>query len=175
MVLVLACLLGVSQANAEFRNFKLNLGEEGLLTADEIAGKQSVSFGVVVNADGSLTRVDASDTSANLFFSGNYHSEHGCTGSTLKFAVDGPVKITLGTCQFGTGDATVTNAAGETVAFLNSNNGTCYHGNRTDNVVSAYYKGGAAQLTLTPKNYTPYIAVEAVSYTHLTLPTIRLV
>lgn len=68
MVLVLACLLGVSQANAEFRNFKLNLGEEGLLTADEIAGKQSVSFGVVVNADGSLTRVDASDTSANLFF-----------------------------------------------------------------------------------------------------------
>lgn len=160
MVLVLACLLGVSQANAEFRNFKLNLGEEGLLTADEIAGKQSVSFGVVVNADGSLTRVDASDTSANLFFSGNYHSEHGCTGSTLKFAVDGPVKITLGTCQFGTGDATVTNAAGETVAFLNSNNGTCYHGNRTDNVVSAYYKGGAAQLTLTPKNYTPYIAVE---------------
>lgn len=161
MVLVLACLFGVSQASAEFRNFKLNLGEEGLLTADEIAGKQSVSFGVVVNADGSLTRVDASDSSANLVFSGNYHSEHGCTGSTLKFAVDGPVKITLGTCQFGTGDATVTNAAGETVAFLNSNNGTCYHGNRTDNVVSAYYKGGAAQLTLTPKNYTPYIAVEA--------------
>ena len=60
--------VGGFRANAEFRNFKLNLGEEGLLTADEIAGKQSVSFGVVVNADGSLTRVDASDTSANLFF-----------------------------------------------------------------------------------------------------------
>lgn len=161
MILVLACLFGVSQANAEFRDFKLNLGEEGLLTADEIAGLQSVSFGVVVNADGSLTRVDASDSSANLFFSGTYHSEHGCTGCTLKFAVDGPVKITIGTCQFGNGDATVTNAAGETVAFLDTANGTCYHGNRTENVVSTYYKGGAAQLTLTPKNYTPYIAVEA--------------
>lgn len=162
MALVLACLLGGFHANAEFRNFQLNLEGEDLLTAEEVAAKQAVSFGVVVNQNETLTRVDASDSSANCIFSGTYHSNHGCTGCSLKFKVDGPVRITLGTCQYGTGDATVKDSNGETVVTLNSNNGTCYHGDRTANVVSAIYKGGAAELTLSPKNYTPYIAVEAI-------------
>lgn len=160
LVLVLACLLGIQSAHAEFKDFKLNLEGVGLLTADEVSGNSTVSFGIVVNADGTLSRVADNDASADAIFSGTYHSEHGCTGAKLVFAVDGPVKIGLGTCVFGTGDATAKNTAGEVVATLNSNNGACFHGDRVKNVVYGFYKGEATTLTLEPKNYTPYISVE---------------
>ncbi len=161
VVLVLACLLGFGQARAEFKAFSLNLDGEGLLTADEMAAKTETSFGIVVNPDGSVSRVDKNDASANAIFTGKYHSEHGCLNVNLTFAVDGPVKIGVGTCQYGSGEVKVNDTEG-TVLTFDSNNGTCYHSNKADNVVYGIYKGGAATLTLKSSNYTPYIAVEAV-------------
>lgn len=168
IALVLACLVGLQSARAEFKDFKLNLEGEGILTAEEVAGQQTVSFGIVVNPDGSLTRVDATDATANAVFSGRYNNNHGCTNVSLVFAVDGPVKIGLGTCQFGTGEATATNSDGNSVLTFSSNNGTCYHGDREKNIEYGVYKGGATTLTLKPKNYTPFISVVTATEADMT-------
>ncbi len=159
LVLVLAYLLGVQSARAEFKDFKLNLEGEGILSAEEVAGQKTVSFGIIVNSDGTLTRVDATDASANAVFNGRYNNDHGCVGVSLTFAVDGPVKIGLGTCQYGNGDAPAFDSDGKEVLKINSNDGTCFHGDREKNIVYGVYKGGATTLTLKPGNYTPFISV----------------
>ena len=67
----------------------------------------------------------------------------------------------MGTCAWG-GDVTIKDAGGNVVGSFNTNNGTCYHQNKTDNIASTIYKGEATTLTISGGNYTPYIAVEAV-------------
>lgn len=159
-VLFLLCLGGIMPASAAFKDIKIDLTKGNLLTAEEISGKSMVSFGVVVGDDGSATRVAADDATANIVLNGKYHSnEHGWGNFSATVAVDGPVKVSMGSCKWG-GDVTVKNAAGDIVAKFNTNNGACYDGNNMS-VVSAYYKGTeATTLTISGGSYTPYIAVE---------------
>lgn len=160
--LLLAAMLPAGfVANAEFKDFAVNLGEKGILTAEETVQNAPVSFGITVNADGTVARVAADDASALAVFNGKFHSEHGCVNSVMTIKVDGPVKIGLGTCQYGNGTATVKSGNGETALTLNSNNGTCFHGDRTNNIVYGIYGGEATTLTLNCSNYTPYISVAA--------------
>ena len=162
VVLVLACLLGFQSARAEFKDIKVDLTNGNLLTEDEISSKSSTTFGVAVGADGSVSRVAADDATAAIVLSGKYHSdEHGWGNFSSTVAVDGPVRVTMGSCAWG-GDVTVKNAAGETVATFNTNIGACFHNDKEANVVSAIYKGDATTLTIAGGAYTPYIAVEAV-------------
>lgn len=59
------------------------------------------------------------------------------------------------------GDVTVKNAEGDSFKF-NTNNGACYHSDKTANIASGIYKGDASTLTISGGSYTPYFAVEAV-------------
>ena len=138
-------------------NLSVDLTNGNLLTADEIADKPMVSIGV--DADGNRVE-DGGEAVATL--SGKYHSnEHGWTNFSATVAVEGPVKITFGTCAWG-GDVTV-KIGNETVATFNTNTGACYHNNKAENVVSGYYKGSeAATLTISGGSYVPYFAVEDV-------------
>ncbi|MDE6395279.1 MAG: hypothetical protein K2K77_08055, partial [Duncaniella sp.] len=154
--------MGYSSARAEFRDIKVDLTNGNLLTAEEIESKNSTTFGVSVAADGSVSRVAADDASAAIVLTGKYHSnEHGWGNFSSTVSVDGPVKVTMGSCAWG-GDVTVKNAAGETLATFNTNTGACFHGDKANNVASAIYKGDATTLTIAGGSYTPYIAVEAV-------------
>ena len=166
-VLFLLCLGGVMPASAAFKDIKIDLTKGNLLTAEEISGKSMVSFGVVVGDDGSATRVAADDATANIVLNGKYHSDqHGWGNFSATVAVEGPVKVSMGSCQWG-GDVTVKNAAGDVVAKFNTNNGACYDSNNMS-VVSAYYKGTeATTLTISGGSYTPYIAVEAADPSEL--------
>ena len=139
-----------------FRNFEVDLKGQGLLTADEYSNRTNTSFGVRVSEDGSLSRVAADSDLATFVLNGKYHNDHGWLSFSAVVPVEGSVKITLGTCQYGGGDVVVTNAAGETVLTMNTNDGTC------DTKVSAVYEGEATTLTIKSSNYTPYFAVEAV-------------
>ena len=113
-------------------NLSVDLTNGNLLTADEIADKPMVSIGV--DADGNRVE-DGGEAVATL--SGKYHSnEHGWTNFSATVAVEGPVKITFGTCAWG-GDVTV-KIGNETVATFNTNTGACYHNNKAENVVSGY-------------------------------------
>ena len=152
---------GAIPANA-WKDIKIDLTNGNLLTSDEIANKTSVKFGVAIADDGTATRVDADDESAAIVLNGQYHSnEHGWSYFSATVAVEGSVKISMGTCNWG-GDVKVTNTEGTQVATFNTNNGTCYHTNKTANIVSTTYKGDATTLTISGGAYTPYIAVEKI-------------
>lgn len=169
VVLVLACLLGIPVARAEFRDIRIDLTNGNLLESAEKPTENSpmVSFGVAVAADGSVSRVASDDASAAIVLNGQYHSnEHGWGNFSSTVKVDGPVRISMGTCAWG-GDVTVKNAAGETVATFNTNTGVCYHQNKEANIASTIYKGDAATLTISGGSYTPYVAVEAVDPSEL--------
>ena len=160
--LTMVCLVGLLPAHATFKDIKLDLTGGIFFTDAEKTDKSSVSFGIAIADDGSATRVAADDASANIVLSGKYHSdEHGWGNFSAKVAVEGPVKISMGTCAWG-GDVTIKDAGGNVVGSFNTNNGTCYHQNKTDNIASTIYKGEATTLTISGGNYTPYIAVEAV-------------
>lgn len=162
LFLAMVCLFGVLPASAAFKDIKIDLTDGNLLTAEEIADKSMVSFGVAIGDDGSTTRVAADDASAAIVLNGKYHSnEHGWGNFSATVAVEGPVKVSMGTCAWG-GDVTIKNAANETVGTFNTNNGTCYHQNKAENIASAIYKGEATTLTISGGSYTPYIAVETV-------------
>lgn len=147
---------------------RVDLTNGALLTADEIANKSMVSFGVAVAGDGTVSRVESSAADALATLGGKFHSnEHGWTGFSATVAVTGPVKITMGTCAWG-GDVIVKDASDNTVATMNTNTGACFHQNKDANVVSAYYKGSeATTLTISGGNYVPYFAVETADPSEL--------
>ena len=162
----LLCLLLMAtlfaSAQTSFKDFKVDLTNGNLLSETEISDKSAVSLGIAVADDGTVSRVasDASDAVAVL--SGKFHSnEHGWQNFSSTVSVPGPVKITFGTCAWG-GDVTVKDASGQAVATFNTNTGACYHQNKTDNIVSGYYKGSATTLTISGGSYVPYFAVEQV-------------
>lgn len=86
---------------------------------------------------------------------------HGLVSFSMTVAVPGNVRITAGTCQWG-GNLTIKKGA-TTVATVNTNNGTCFHGNTTQNRVVTYYEGEATTLTISGGNYMPFISVESVN------------
>lgn len=167
LALSMACLLGAAEAQA-FTDLKVDLTNGNLLTADEIANKSLTTMGVAVAADGTVSRTAADDASAVATLTGKYHSnEHGWGNFSSTIAVEGPVKVSMGTCAWG-GDVTVKDASGTVVATFNTNTGACYHNDKAANIASGIYKGGATTLTISGGSYTPYFAVEAVDPSTLT-------
>ncbi len=165
MSLAVACLLGSMSAQAAFKDIKVDLTNGNLLTAAEIADKPMVTFGLAVADDGTVTRVAADDASSAIKLQGQYHSnEHGWGNFSSTVAVDGPVRVSMGTCAWG-GDVTIKDASGAVVGTFNTNDGTCYH--NSNNVGSALYRGDATTLTISGGSYTPYFAVEAVDPSEL--------
>ena len=162
LLLVLVMLVGALSMSAAFRDFAvvLNNGTGTLLTAEEQVQGTAVNFGVTVAEDGTVTRVAADAEGVAAVVEGKFHSEHGLNNFVATVPVEGPVKITLAQCSYG-GDATVVNAAGETVATFTTKGADCYK-NSTDNVVSVFYAGAeATTLTISGGKYVPYFAVEA--------------
>lgn len=178
LLLVLVALVGASASSAAFRDFAvvLNNGTGTLLTADEQVQGTALNFGITVSEEGVVTRVAADAEGTAAVIGGKFHSEHGLNNFVATVPVEGPVKITLGQCSYG-GDATVVNAAGESIATFTTKGGDCYK-NSADNVVSVYYAANeATTLTISGGKYVPYFAVEAydaseipseVSVTYLT-------
>lgn len=137
---------------ADFMNGSFFTSEETTVT----------TAGLKMNADGTFTRVAADAADANAVITGKYHSnEHGISNFSASVKVDTPVRITFGTCAWG-GDVTVTGGT-EEVSPMNTNTGECYHNNKTANVVSTYYLGGEATLTIAGGSYVPYFAVEKLT------------
>ncbi len=157
-IALMLCL--VVPATAAFKNIKIDLTNGNLLTAEEVAGQTSVTFGVLIADDGAATRVAADDANANIVLTGKFHSdEHGWGNFSSTVKVEGPVKIGMGSCAWG-GDVTVKNAAGETVAAFNTNNGACFHNDKEANIVYGVYKGTeATTLTISGGSYTPFLSV----------------
>ena len=144
-----------------WEDIKIDLTNAALLTSDEAKQGTALNFGVAVK-DGAISRVETTDPSCDIVLTGQFHTkEHGWQNFSATVAVEGPVRISMGTCDWG-GDVKVKDASGNTVATFNTDNGTCYHQDKTANIASAIYKGEATTLTISGGGYAPYIAVEAV-------------
>ena len=162
-VCLILALLGMSQSASAFSDIKLDLTNGNLLNADELVEWQQLpNIGIAVAADGTVSRVAADAADAAAVVTGKWHSnEHGWASFKAVVPVEGPVKISMGSCAWG-GDVKVTNEAGEVVGSFNTNTGACYHNDKANNIVSVNYTGGAAKLTIEGGSYTPYLAVEAL-------------
>ncbi|MEE1121779.1 MAG: chitobiase/beta-hexosaminidase C-terminal domain-containing protein, partial [Prevotella sp.] len=146
-----------------WRDIKADFTNGAILTETET---NVISVGLSVAEDGTVSRVAADAANANAVVSGKFHSaQHGLANFSATVNVEGPVKIGMGTCNWG-GDVTVKNEKGETVAnTFNTNTGACWatSDGAAKNVVYTYYKGEAATLTIAGGSYTPYFSVEKVA------------
>ena len=148
-------------AETVFRDIVLNLTDNTLMTS-EVTVK--TSFGVNIASDGTPNVVEANAENANINFTASEYNgyQHGWTNLTATVKVDGPVKVTLGGCQYGSHDASITDAQDNKTTFTVA--AACWNKSQaTENVGVAYYKGEATTLTIKCANYTPYIAIEAVN------------
>ncbi len=135
-----------------FRDIKLNLMEH-----PEVLTQSNVY--ITVAEDGTIGTTDNADEAAATV-KGKVHSSYGSSNFTASVPVEGTVKITYATHDYGN-DITVTNAEGETVATLNTV-GDKWMSNH-DNVVSTYYRvNEPTTLHFSNANYNPYFAVEAI-------------
>ena len=152
---------GDEPTESTWKDIKADFTNGSFLTATDT---DVTTAGLKMNDDGTFSRVAADDATANALITGKFHSnDHGLQNFSATIAVEGPVKITLGTCAWG-GNVTVKNAEGtEVVPAFTTNTGACYHQNKEANTVSAFYKGGATTLTIAGGSYVPYFAVEAVN------------
>ena len=163
-VWLILMLLGMTQtANAAFKDFSVIVNNQTgtLLTSEEQVQGTSVSFGVAVDGQGAVSRVETSDASSVATVTGTYHSDHGCTGLQVVVPVEGNVKITVGQCTFSTNTITVKNSNNETVVSKSPSSPACWKNNHA-NVDELYYSGPATTLTISGMGYCPYVAVEAV-------------
>lgn len=106
---------------------------------------------------------DASTLPACATFTGTQRGDsHGYGNVTMTVEVKGPVKFTIGGCQYANpANCKVTNAAGELLAELNLKTSTCYH--QDGAAVTYEYKGEATTLTFSDIAYLPYFKAEAIA------------
>jgi len=154
----------VASTARTFRNFALDFSQAGIITADEISNGSAVNFGVAVAADGTVSRVAADDATAEAVISGTHHKDvHGLCYFKADVKVDGPVKITMGGCNWG-GQVKVTNSEGtEVVKSFTTSIGACWNSSKPEAaIVEVYYAGEATTLHIEGGAYVPYLAVQAV-------------
>lgn len=148
------------ESEIEWRDIKLTLMTQGLLTDDEYKNKTNVEFGIVVAEDGSISRVAANEP-CHAVISGKYNNDHGWVNVKLVVPVKGNVKIGVGSCNYAGHTITVKNSKSETVtSFTVPKLGDCYKNKKNDAYTTfGYYIGEAETLTIECPSYTPYISV----------------
>ena len=143
----------VSPEEVGFRDIKADLTQlQALATESDVY--------IAVAEDGTISQTDNAENAAATL-KGTWHGpDYGWSNFTASVPVEGTVKITYATHDYGN-DIVVTNDAGETVATLNTN-GAKWSSNH-DNVVSTYYRvNEPTTLHFSNANYNPYFAVEAI-------------
>ena len=87
-------------------------------------------------------------------------ADHGWRWFAAKFAVDGPVKITLGGCQYANaGQGIVTDEAGNELGTIDTKSAGCYH---NGGIASWEYTGEAKTLIVYCGEYCPMMKVEPI-------------
>ena len=160
--LLLAGWAWTTNANAAFIDIKADIRNIGL-------ANNPTTFGVFVDSEGSVTYSETTDGANMVINAASYNgSQHGWVNVVATVAVDGPVKVTVGNCQYGDNHTvTIKNAEGEETSFTTASE--CWAYNPDEKVSSGKYMGGASTLTITCASYTPYIAVEAVDASSATV------
>ena len=152
------------ESGESFHDFGINL--VSILTTEQAVEQTAQDIYVKVNEDGSAEQVEAEAVATNIIhLAGKYWNSHGWNGTKATFKVEGPVEVSLGNCYYGSGTATLKNAAGEQVASVSLvDKNTCWEQDHSS-VVTMKYTGEATTLTLEYSSYLPYIGVKAIEAT----------
>ena len=76
----------------------------------------------------------------------------------------GKYRLTLGTCQYGTGTGNVMSETNIELASFDQKTAACYHHNPAENIISMIFDVDQDQhITIDCGNYTPYMKLEAVT------------
>lgn len=135
----------VEAAPREFTNFKIDF--------------RTATPTIVLPADGNLP-------SGVVVNQGGYHGDqHGATNTTITVPVDGPVKFTIGGCEY-TNEATVKIDEGEPIAIDNKSPGCDGRGVGSYNKYATYIYNSMTPATLTFNlgSYCPYFFAEACEF-----------
>ena len=137
---------------AGFRDIKIDLTQHSeLLTESDVY--------ITVAEDGTIGTTDNAENAAATI-KGKVHGSYGSANFTASVPVQGCVKITYATHDYGN-DIIVTNSEGAEVAKLNTM-GDKWMSNH-DNVAVTYYRTNEpTTLNFSKANYNPYFAVEAI-------------
>ncbi len=136
-----------------FRDIKANLTQ-----LQELATGSNVY--ITVDAEGNIGTTDNAEEAAATLKGGWHGTQYGWTNFTATVPVQGCVKITYATHDYGQ-DVIVTNSADEQVAKFNTKGAKW--SSDPNNVVVAYYRTNSPTiLYFSSVNYNPYFAVEAI-------------
>lgn len=91
-------------------------------------------------------------------------AQHGVENPTITVGVTGPVKFTIGSCQYGAHTIIVTDENKNTVATIDNNNGCDASNGKTKFVEWIYNEEKAATLTFAVSGYLPFFNAEACEY-----------
>lgn len=163
---ILCMLFGV--VHADFKDIKVTLAD-----ADkwQTTVANSATVYITVAADGTIgTTENAAEAAATL--TGKWHgTAYGWSNFTADVPVNGCVKITYATHDYGN-DIVVTNDKGEEVAKLNTQ-GAKWSADPSNVVVAYYRTNEATTLHFSKANYNPYFAVEAIDPADLPAETTK--
>jgi hypothetical protein len=90
-------------------------------------------------------------------------AQHGIAGGTIVVPVDGPVKFTFGSCQFGNHTMTI-KKNGSDLTTVDTNNGCDNTESYNQFVTWTYNSEEAATLSFTLNGYMPYFFAEACDF-----------
>ena len=162
LLLTATCSLAIMAAN----DFEIDLREAPLGYGDSFSAKY-----LVVGTPYSYLTETYKPSIYDAYFEANRFNEsapknsaHGYVNLVVTVpVVAGNYKVTLGSCQYGTGTGTVKNAAKTVLANFDQKLAGCYHEDPTTNKVSATFSVASVDtIKITCGNYTPYIKFETL-------------
>lgn len=146
---------------ATFKDFEILVDNSAnSLLTDAEKGNQwtPFEFGISVDDEGNVTRVEKNSPSSIATVSGKSHSDHGSANLKVVVPIDGPVKISIGHCTYSEKTITVNNSDGTTVVSATPTK-ECWKDDHS-RVSELIYDGEATTLTISGMDYCPYIKVE---------------
>ena len=162
VVLISAASLLIPASAQSFKNFAIDL------RGQQLGGDGSTAKYLVVGADDTYSYLDVEPTQYNArFVFDNFNgTQHGYFNLVATIPVEaGDYRITLGTCQYGTGTGAVANADGTiTFATFDQKATACYDADPATNIVSFVITVPTEQsIVVACGNYTPYLAIEKLA------------
>ena len=162
VVLISAASLLIPASAQSFKNFAIDL------RGQQLGGDGSTAKYLVVGADDTYSYSDVEPTQYNArFVFDNFNgTQHGYFNLVATIPVEaGDYRITLGTCQYGTGTGAVANADGIiTFATFDQKATACYDADPATNIVSVVIAVPTEQsIVVDCGNYTPYFAIEKLA------------
>ncbi len=163
----------VNRTNVQLWFYNLNASQNAYMTSLEIKGKVEVeprnfeNFTVDFRSENNYTVVAPTTglPKGVTVNAGTFHdAQHGYSGVKMTVPVDGPVKFTIGGCQYSN-QATVS-IDGGTPIVIETQGAGCDNrfGEYNKSVVYTYNEEKAATLTFDLGNYCPFIIAEACDF-----------